>query len=193
MQVAPIVPQRKTGEVFIKSLPFAQQRLILSQEIIPAVRGEYYSYSSIFTQEQPLYALMKCKSNKARPISAIADLGSEVNALFQFNEDGQKILSIKTADTLGLLGGVNSEIVFDDIWIAPTNLTSKQFMELWVDKKEKELVSVCRKVINAHHTLVKLHKGLVVAMMISGGKYGMFLVSKVTPSLIKIEACHILL
>ena len=57
-----------------------QQQMALSQGIIPAVRGEYYSYSSVFTEGRQLYSLMKCKSNKARLISEISNLGSEVNA-----------------------------------------------------------------------------------------------------------------
>ena len=33
-----------------------------------------------------MYALMKCKANKARPIAAAGDLGHEVNLLFLFGE-----------------------------------------------------------------------------------------------------------
>lgn len=180
--------QTKTGGIFNNPSPTT-----LSQEIIPAVRGEYYGYSSIFTREQPLYALMKCKANKSRSLSAIADLGSEVNALFQFNESESKIFPIQTAKNLGLLDKVNPNVVFDDIWLTPTNLSAKQFMKLQADKNGEKLVNMCQKAINGHCTDVKLRKGLVVAMMTNKGKYGMFLVSKITPFSVKIEACHILL
>jgi hypothetical protein len=83
--------------------------------------------------------------------------------------------------------------VFDDIWFAPTDLTAKQFMKLHSNRKEKGLVNACREVSSEYKTSVTLRKGLVVAMMTKGGKYGMFLVSKITPFSVNIEACHILL
>lgn len=58
---------------------------IPSQLVIPAVPGEYYSYPAEFTHELPLYALLKCKSSKARTIAADANLGHEANLLFLFD------------------------------------------------------------------------------------------------------------
>src|SRR3989339_605796 len=110
MQVAQaqnFVPQVKTVQLFD-----TKQQPTLGREIIPAVHGEYYGYSSVFTRERPLYALMKCKSNKERPVSEIVDLGSEANAFFRFNETDQKIISIKTANNLGLLQRGKTKIDF---------------------------------------------------------------------------------
>ena len=170
-----------------------QQQMALSQGIIPAVRGECYSYSSVFTGERPLYSLMKCKSNKARLISEVPSLGSEVNALFQFEGVNPRILSIKKADALGLLEGMGSKSAFGDTWFAPTNLTSEQFIKLRADKKAEELVRVCQNALTDRQVAIELHEELVVAMMTDGGKYGMFLVEEITISSIQIEACHILL
>lgn len=175
------------------SLYIMQEQMALSQGIIPAVRGEYYSYSSVFTEERPLYALMKCKSNKARLISEVPNLGSEVNAFFHFDPEGPRIFSIKEANTLGLLEEVLSKDHFSDIWFAPTNLTVEQFIKLRADKKAGELMTVCKKTLINRQVSVKLHEGLVVALMTEGGKYGIFLAEEITVSSIQIAACHILL
>jgi hypothetical protein len=160
---------------------------------MPAVQGEYYSYPSLFTKEQPLFALMKCKSNKVRKISEISTLGVEINAFFQCYEENPQILSIKEANALGLLGSTKIKDVFDDIRFAPTDLTDEQFLELRDSKETTVLVSACEKVSHELRNVVDLHEGLVVAFKTSGGKYGMFLVEEITFSSIQIEACHILL
>lgn len=170
-----------------------QQQMALSQGIIPAVRGEYYSYSSVFTEERPLYSLMKCKSNKARLISEVPNLGSEVNAFFHFERENPRILSIKEASTLGLLEGVPSKRPFGDIWFAPTNLTAEQFMKLRANRETEELVRTCQEALTDCQVSTELHEELVVALMTADGKYGMFLVEEITIFSIQIEACHILL
>ena len=172
-----------------------QQQLVLSQEVIPAVRGEYYSYASVFTEERPLYALMKCKSNKSRLIAEAANLASEVNAIFQFDDGNPRIISIKEADTIGLLGsGMHTEGTFDNIWFATSNFTAEQFAKLRGGKDVDRLVEVCKNMLaNQRKFAVELHEELVVAFMTSGGKYGMFLVEEITISSIQIEACHILI
>lgn len=170
-----------------------QQQMALSQGIIPAVRGEYYSYSSVFTEERPLYSLMKCKSNKARLISEVPALGSEVNAFFHFDRENPRILSIKEASTLGLLEGTPSKGSFGDIWFAPTYLTANQFIKLRADKKTEELVRVCQGALTDRQISTELREELVVALMTADGKYGMFLVKEITIFSIQIEACHILL
>ena len=170
-----------------------QQQMALSQGIIPAVRGEYYSYSSVFTEGRQLYSLMKCKSNKARLISEISNLGSEVNAYIHLDCENPRILSIKEASTIGLLEGIVSKDHFGDIWFAPTNITAEQFMKLRADRKTEELVRACQEALTDRQVSTELHEGLVVALMTAEGKYGMFLVEELTIFSVQIEACHILL
>lgn len=70
---------------------------ILSDMVIPAVPGEYYTYFYKFTNERPLYALMKCKANKGRPIAAAGDLGHEANLLFLFGNPIQvQVCAVRT-------------------------------------------------------------------------------------------------
>lgn len=185
-------PQVKAGGAQTFS-SVMQQQMALSQGIIPDVRGEYYSYSSVFTEERPLYSLMKCKSNKARLISEIPNLGSEVNAFVHFDRENPRILSIKDASAIDLLEGMLSKDPFDDIWFAPTNLTAEQFMKLRADRKTAELVRACQEALTDRQVSTELHKELVVALMTADGKYGMFLVEEATIFSIRIEACHILL
>lgn len=187
------VPREKAGRSRTASSSVMQQQMALSQGIIPAVRGEYYSYSSAFTEERPLYVLMKCKSNKARLISEVPILGSEVNAFFLFDEGNLRIVSIKEADALGLLEGVHPKGIFGDTWFASTNLTAEQFMKLRAGKKTEELVKVCQDALTDRQVVTELREELVVALMTDNGKYGMFLVEEITISSIQIEACHILL
>lgn len=185
------IPQGKTGR---RRTPFSsveQHQLTLSQGIMPAVRGEFYSYSAVFTEERPIYALMKCKSNKSRPIDDVSDLGHEASALFLFSEQGSQILSIKEANNLGLLRGTKMPTTLDDLLLAPTTLTAEQFTKLRIGKKTGMLVNAAK--LADRHIAVELYEGLVVAMVTTSGKYGMFLVEEVTSSSVQIEACHILL
>lgn len=186
-------PPAKTRRNPATSLEVLQHQTTLNQGVIPAVQGEYYSYPSLFTKEQPLYALMKCKSNKVRKISEISTLGAEINAFFYCDEKNPQILSIKEANALGLIGNAKMKDVFDDIWFAPTDLTAEQFIELRDSKKATELVSVCEKVSREQRAVADLQEGLVVAFKTSRGKYGMFLVEEIAFSSIQIEACHVLL
>lgn len=176
-----------------KSSTVMKQQMALSQGIIPAVRGEYYSYPSVFTQDRPLYALMKCKSNKARLVPEVSKLGPEVNAFFQFGAGNPRIISIKEADALGLLESTQPEETFCDIWFASANLTAEQFMKLRERKNADELVMGCQNALIGRQVSVELREEQVVAMMTADGKYGMFLVEEATIFSIQIEACHILL
>ena len=175
------------------SLSVLQHQMTLSQGVIPAVRGEYYSYPSLFTKEQPLFALMKCKSNKVRRLSEISTLGTQINAFFQCEEKNSQVLSIKAAKDLGLLGTTRMKDAFDDIWFAPTNLSAEQFIGLRDTKETMFLVSACREALIERQIVLDIYEGLVVAFMTRGGKYGMFLVEDITFSSIQIEACHVLL
>ena len=167
---------------------------ILSDLVIPAVPGEYYAYSSEFTEERPLYALMKCKANKDRPIIDAEDLGHEANLLFLFGNLNQvRVCAIRTAHVSGLLGdSINGES-FGETWIAPAGITADDFYELRSRKDVTKLVEICQAACSEHRASIALEPGAVIAMMTDCGKYGLFLVKGLTPSLIQIDACHILL
>ncbi|MDP3955776.1 MAG: hypothetical protein Q8Q18_00830 [bacterium] len=167
---------------------------ILSDLVIPAVPGEYYAYSSEFTGERPLYALMKCKSNKNRPITAAEDLGQEANLLFLFGNPNQaQVCAIRTAHTSGLLGdSVNGEL-FGETWIAPAGIGAEDFYELRSRKDVAKLVEISRAACSEHGASITLEPGAVIAIMTDCGKHGLFFVRALAPTLIQIDACHLLL
>lgn len=165
-----------------------------SELVIPAVPGEYYVYFSEFTKERPLYALMKCKANKARPIAAAEDLGYEVNLLFLFGSPNQvQVCAVRAAHASGLLGdSINGES-FGETWIAPAGIAAEDFYELRLRKDVVELVKTCQVACSERKMSIALNPGAVIAMMTDGGKYGLFFVKGLTPVSIQIDACHILL
>lgn len=147
---------------------------VLSHLVIPAVPGEYYSYTSEFTVDRPLYALLKCKANKDRPISAMEELGREANLFFSFGNP----VSVRP------LGGT---------WITPTGITPADFDDLRSRRDVTALVEASRIARSGHMRTITLERGMVVAMMTDSGKYGLFLIKGITSTSIQIEACHILL
>jgi hypothetical protein len=170
----------------------AQQ--VLSQEVIPAVPGEFYAYSSEFTVERPLYVLMKCKANKSRPVEVASKLGKEVNLIFLFDSFVQaRVDAIKTAHARGLLGNsINGEL-FGETWIAEADITTEDFHNIKSRKNVAALVRACMTACSQHKSTVKVKPGSLIAIMTDLGKYGIFLVEELTPTSIEIDACHILL
>lgn len=170
----------------------AQVQSTLSDSVIPAVPGEFYDYSAEFTEERPLYALLKCKANKNRPIAAAKDLGNEVNLLFQFGDRNQ-VCSVRTANASGLLGdSINGEL-FGKTWIAPAGITAKDFYKIRSRKDIGAIVEICQTMCAKQETFIALHPGMIITMMTDGGKYGLFSVTSLTATSVQIDACHILL
>ena len=167
---------------------------ILSDMIIPAVRGEYYAYSSEFTDEKPLYVFMKCKANKARTIASAEYLGREANLLFRFDSVVRAhVYAIKTAHACGLLGDTINGELFGETWVSPAGIAPDHFYDIRSRKDVTVLVKVCKAVCSKHMVYADLEPGIVIAMMTDSGKYGMFLVKELTPTSVNIDACHILL
>lgn len=169
-------------------------RIILSDEIIPAEVGEFYNYTSEFTTERPVFALMKCKANKNRPVEQLPELGAEANIFFCFDGTTQvRACSIRTAHSLGLLDcQVNGES-FDKTLLGSTKVDIEDFHDIRSNKDVKTLMEVCQRTCNNSEAIIELGKGSIVAMMNDRGKYGMFLVQEMTPESVQIMACHTLL
>lgn len=165
-----------------------------SDLVIPAVPGEFYAYSAEFMAERPLYALMKCKANKARPRDAAAELGSEANLLFLLGDVNQiQVCAVGLAHSLGLLGGTVSSETFGENWIALAGITVEKFLEISSCGDVGALTKICRVACAERETSLLLTPGTVAAVMTSGGKYGLFYVKELTLTSIKIDACHILI
>lgn len=166
----------------------------LSEMIIPAVPGEYYGYGSRFTDGKPLYALMKCRANKARMVGQAEQLGHEANMFFQFEGSyGPQVHSIKKAHASGLLGASVGGESFGETWVARANITAEDFYLIRERQDMKTLVEICTAACSGREESADLEQETVIAVMTDAGKYGLFLVGELTPTTISVDACHILL
>lgn len=172
----------------------ANNHTILSDMIIPAKSGEFYSYTSEFTPERPIFVFMKCKANKNRPIEQLPNLGLEANILFELgNSSLAKVYSVRAACANGLLGNLDGEKLFGETWLASLSITAEEFSKIYTRKDVGKLVETCRKACSRHEVVVGVCEGSIVAVMTDLNKYGMFLVQQITPTSIRVVACHILL
>ena len=170
------------------------EHAILSDRVIPAESGEFYSYTSEFTTERPVFALMKCKANKNRPIEQLTDISFEASIFFQFCDSTQaKAHSIKAARALGFLGSYADEKTIGETWLALSEVTTEEFYEIHSHKDVEKLVKACREACFKRQVVVELNEGSIVTMTINNSKYGMFLVQEITSVSIRVAACHILL
>ncbi|MFH1402100.1 MAG: hypothetical protein ABIG87_00555 [Patescibacteria group bacterium] len=164
-----------------------------SERIIPAVPSEYYIYSSKFTTERPVYALLKCKANKNRAVASLKNLGREASLLFVFRQNQIQVCPIKIALDYGLPEHFVDFRILSDTWIGVATITKKLFHKIREMGEISELKRICRTSCVEPKTPILLKRGSIITMMTSCGKYGMFLVNKVAKTSIEVDACHILL
>jgi len=160
--------------------------------LIPAVRGEYYNYTAQFSTVRPLYCLLKCKSNKDWQLSDADRLIDQIDMVFTFGDTVQ-VCSPNTPPSVELLGNLFTPEELNTTRIARANVTAEQFYQLREQKDGPTLAEVSRKSVEQNDEVVDLNEGAVVAVVTASGKYGLFLVKELTPSALKIHACHILL
>jgi hypothetical protein len=164
----------------------------LTESIIPAVPGKFYAYQPTFTLDKPLYALLDCKANKSRTIAQASELGREVHMLFEFDDAFMaRVSSIKATQDRGLFAGIEAE--FDHVWVAPAPIEIEDFYSLCAKRDSARLVEVCMEACSERQKSIGVAPGMVVALMTSGRKYGLFLVKELTPTSVSIDACHVLL
>jgi hypothetical protein len=163
----------------------------LSEDVIPATARKNYVYSSTFTVRRPLYALLDCKANKSRAIAHVGTLGREVHLCFAFETAKRaKVYSIGTANDTGFLGDANVE--FDEVFVAPaTSIAIEDFYVTSAKRDSARLIEICRAACKERKTYALVTPGMIVAVLTSGNKYGLFLVKKVTPTSVHVDAYHI--
>ena len=163
----------------------------LSESIIHAVPGKFYAYASIFTDSKPLYALMDCKANKSRSLACADELAREVHMHFEFDSTTRaRVSSIKVAQAAGSLGQIKSE--FDDVWVAPAQIAIEDFYTLCAQRDSTKLADICNATCQSK-IFTDIAPGIIIAVMTSARKYGLFLVKELTPTSVSIDACHVLL
>jgi len=164
-----------------------------SEQVIPAVPGKFYSYTSTFTKDRPLYFMMDCKANKSRTINT--DVGlivQELNLTFLFGDE--VILcspnSTPSAELLGSVIADPQELTPSEIRVA--TVAEDSFYDCYYEKNESFLVDIYRS-SSASKSSVILSSGMILSVKTGSGKNGLILVKELTPSTCKIDACHILI
>jgi len=164
----------------------------LSEQVIPATQGKFYSYASSFSKDRPLYFMMDCKANKSRSINTdVGHIVQELDLTFLF---GNEVIlcspnSIPSADLLGCVIADPQELTQSEIRV--TTVTEDTFYDCYYEKDESVLVNIHR-TSGAAKSSVVLSSGLVLSVKTDSGKYGLVLVKELTPFTCKVDACHIL-
>jgi hypothetical protein len=164
-----------------------------SEDVLPAVQGEFYSYTSDFSKDRPLYFLMKCKANKSRPLNTdVIHIVQELDLTFVFGNE-VILCSPNSAPSVELLGSVVADpqkLNHSEIRVA--NITEDTFYDCYHEKKESFLIDI-HQTSRVNESSIVLSSGLILSVKTGSGKYGLILVKELTPSTCKVDACHILL
>jgi hypothetical protein len=161
--------------------------------VIPAVRGEFYAYSSLFTSDRPVGFLMKCRANKGRPITDVANYSQEHDLTFVF-AGGVSVCSPNAAPSIRLLGGLISADDLNETSItARADISQDAFYALRQRRNGGELAAVCCQAEPRNKAVVALSAGTILAVITQSGKYGLLLVKELTPTSLRVDAAHILL
>jgi hypothetical protein len=166
---------------------------ILSEVLIPAVQGEFYSYDYLFDSGRPVFALLKCKSSKGRPVRQLANLGQEANMLFSFEGNLVNVHCIEHANVSGMLENNFENNFFGKTSIGIANIEFSEFHAIRDEQSVEELVSVCKEACSSNFTSAKLTEGVIFAVVTDLNKYGLFLVKKIDENSMLVNACHIML
>lgn len=134
-----------------------------SEEIIPAVLGEFYSYSARCDNTRPLYVLLKCKANKSRSFSEIHRLRNESNLIFLL-EDTPRACSIQSAVRMGTVTLPADLIFFDESYIALTPIKPPAFRTLRQEKDIVSLVNECEQFCSKKQSITEISLNSVYAI-----------------------------
>lgn len=166
-----------------------------SEDIIPAVRGEFYAYTAEFSPERPLYFLMKCKANKARSLAIDIDhLLRELDLTFIFGEE-VILCSPNSAPSVGLLRGALTDpdlqrLNETEIRLAPMPVS--RFHRSGERRSGLALVDAF-KGAGSSVSAVRLSQEMTLSVRTASNKYALIRVGEVAGSRCRLEACHILL
>lgn len=165
-------------------------RPLINNAVVPVVKGEYYSYQFEFSTKRPVFALMHCKSNKARLVEELPVLKDEANMFFIFGPKGATVCPVKGAADLGIIDGLKAT---SETVITETTISADEFHRIRAKRDGWLLHNVCNKQLGNPQKFINLHDGQVIAMSTSSGKRGLFMVKESCTSSIILEACHVLM
>jgi len=166
----------------------------LTDRVIPAVRGEFYSYSTQFTLERPLYAMMKCRANKDRAVTFAEEHADEVNLVFVFKNGLVRIGSPLAPESEQILAGICDPDELGETYFATTDMTEAEFEAMRQEENGAKLAEFCGGAIgDGQLDGVPLSLGAVIAVVTDCGKFGLLRITYLTASTVRVDACHILL
>lgn len=171
----------------------ADRNTFQTEHIVPAVPGEFYSYTSSFSKDRPLYFLLKCKANKSRPLTTDANqICQELDLTFVFGNE-VILCSPNSSPSVVLLGSVIADPKkLNRSEIRVPTVSEDIFYECYHNKNESLLVDIYR-TSGVTESSVVLSKGLILSVKTGSGKYSLILIKEVTPSTCNVDACHVLL
>jgi hypothetical protein len=166
-----------------------------SEQIMPAIKGEFYAYTSDFSPERPLYFLMDCKANKARSITVdVEQLLQELDLTFIFGDE-VLLCSPNSGPSIGLLSsvvkGANLRRL-NETGIRLSSVPAERFRRCFDARSGLMLVDAFQG-SGASEYAVRVSKGMTLSIKTASNKYGLILVKDLTASKCSLEACHILL
>jgi hypothetical protein len=165
-------------------------RPLITNDVVPVVKGEYYSYRFEFSSEKPVFALMHCKANKGRLIEELPVLKDEASMFFFFSPKGVTVCPIKDAAALGVVDGLKTT---SETVISETTISVDEFLRIRAKRDGWLLHNVCNEQMGQPKKFLNLHNGKVFAVSMSNGKRGLFMVKESCASSIILEACHVLM
>ena len=162
---------------------------------MPAVKGEFYNYRTLFSTERPLFFLLKCKSSKARPLTAeLRNLVHEFNLTFVFGpevmlcspDSAQSLRLLEEA--LGDVGGM--DLLSTEIRLA--DIPEGEFHDCLESRDPQSIIGIYNRASSGASTM-PLSEGMVLAVKSRGGKYGILLIEELTGTSCVVHASHVLI
>jgi len=178
----------------VKSIIKLNNKSLANQQIIiPSVPGEFYSYEYSFTKNEPLYFLLKCKSNKGYSINTDLQIIKKQLDLTLIFDKKITLNSPNTESSLKLLH--KYKLNFSDLnntKIKLPHLSKEKFYEIFNAKNGLILKKIFEESDNNQSEIILL-KDLIISIKTDSGKYGLMLIKKLTENICTVDACHILI
>jgi len=185
---------KKASKMLVKDVLYLSgDNMQLSEQIIPSIANEFYSYSTIFSVVKPLYFLMKCKAQKNRSLDTETKyLEKEHDLTFIFGDD-ILLCSPDSLDSVNMMEKYRKELPkYNHTDIKICTMSKSDFYHCYTQKDKNLLVEIYNIMTN-YGSEVILSNDLILSIKTKSNKYGLILIKKITPTSCEIDACHILL
>ena len=100
---------------------------------------------------------------------------------------------MSAAPSVQLLGGLIATDELNKTSIGCADISEGAFYALRQKRDGQTLATVCQQMEPRNNSVVALSTGTIFAVITESGKYGLLLVTELTPTSLKIDAAHILL